>query len=131
MLVHMERVIVEYALPLSSISDQDVLEAADLLSQAYETESRGVIYEPSAANPLAQALFRDLRSSLEQERKRLAEAGFNIKADQLQNCAEALKAEIRYHLRSSTKPDDYLKFAARNHPDVAGKKGGDGLIVSA
>ena len=46
------------------MSDADVADAAAVLANSYETASRGVLYEPTAASPAAEALRREIKGLL-------------------------------------------------------------------
>jgi hypothetical protein len=46
------------------MNDADVAEAAGALANSYETASRGVLYEPTATSPAAEALRREIRTLL-------------------------------------------------------------------
>lgn len=50
---------------LPRVVDTDVAEAADALAGALETASRGLVYEPQAASPTAEALRRELKTLLD------------------------------------------------------------------
>lgn len=125
-----EKCVVEFGSTLSTLRDRDVLAAVKLVKKTYETERKGLIFEHSSSDPIAQSLSRDLRERLEEARK--AETGSDATAvpgiDDLIESLEAVQMNIEYHLRSEQGEAAYLRFTARNHPEAAARPGG-GLII--
>jgi hypothetical protein len=116
----LEATIVKYAANLSSLTDEQVLEAITLLKATYQTEERGLIYEHTSANPLVQSLFRDLRDRVEAMRRVPDNADFPLlRSNDLYDCLEVLENDIQYHLTIQSDPDSYLRFIKRNHPEAA------------
>jgi hypothetical protein len=130
LLAEIEKCIVEYANDLTSIKDKDILEAIKLLKETYRTEEKGLIYERSSSNPLAQSLFKELRDLLERRRTELANDGVSLTVSNLLDCCEVLDVDISYHLASKTEKAAFLNFIARNHPEAAGKKNQRGIIIA-
>lgn len=116
--------IVEYAASLQSLSDGDVRLAVESLRKTYETERKGVIFEHSSPNPLAQALIRELRETLEELRQKEG-----LKEDQIVEALWAIEQDINYH-ESEPGPDSYLAFSKRNHPDAIAGGRDKGIIVT-
>jgi hypothetical protein len=115
-LFDLERVIIEFAAGLSSLTDADILEAVTTVRQTYQTEEKGLIYEHNSANPLAQSLVRELRQSLEALRRpREEEAPLRVRDILL--CLEVTEDNIRFHLDPKLARDSYLRSVRRNHPE--------------
>ena len=126
----LEATIVKYAANLSSLADEQVLEAITLLKATYQTEERGLIYEHTSENPLAQALLRDLRDRLEEMRRSPDSADSpSLRSSDLHDCLEVLENDIQYHLTTQNDPDNYLKFIKRNHPEAAISDSSQGGLI--
>ncbi len=114
-----ERTIIGYAADLQTLTDQHILQAVGLLKETYRTEQKGVIYEHSSANPLVQALVRELRASLEKIRTQ-QDGDFPIlKTTNLLDCLEVMEQDIGYHLEKASERGSYLGFIKKNHPDIS------------
>lgn len=128
-IVLLELVIVGYAGSLTSFRDHDVLESVQLLKRTYQTESRGIIYEESSSNPLAQALVQEMRDTLEQMRAKGASEGLRLGATTAMSCLEVIEADILYYLKTNGDSTEYLGFISRNHPEAASPGKQNGLII--
>ena len=115
---------------LTSIRDRDILESVRLLKRTYKTESRGIIYEETSSNPLAQALVQEMRDALEQIRARGASEGLQFAASAATNCLEVIEADVLYYLKADGEGMDYLNFISRNHPEAATPGKQNGLIIA-
>jgi hypothetical protein len=129
-IVLLEQVIVKYAGSLTSIRDRDILESVRLLKKTYKTESRGIIYEETSSNPLAQALVQEMRDTLEQMRAKGASEGLQFAASAAMSCLEVIEADVLYYLKSDEEGVDYLNFISRNHPEAATPSKQNGLIIA-
>ena len=129
-IVLLEQVMVEYAGSLTSIRDRDVLESVQLLKETYQTESRGIIYEKSSSNPLAQALVHEMRDTLERKRAKGASEGLRLGPTTAMNCLEVIEADIFYYLKTDGDSTEYLSFISRNHPEAASPGKQNGLIIA-
>ena len=124
-----ERAIIGYAADLRTLTDQHILQAVSLLKETYRTEQKGVIYEHSSANPLVQALVRDLRVSLEKIRTQ-PDRDFPIpKTADLLDCLEVVEQDIGYHLEGTSERGSYLGFIKKNHPDISSKAASKGSLI--
>jgi hypothetical protein len=130
LLSKLEQTVLAYASGLTSISDRDVYEALQSLRSTYETEQKGVIYEHTSSNPLAQGLASELRGFLEQYRSEKTEAGNSIRTSDLVSCLEFVEVDVKYHLSTETERDSYLDFIARSHPEVAGGQAQPKVILT-
>ena len=119
LLMEIEAAIIHYAADLRSLRDQHICEAITLLKKTYQTERKGVIYEHTSANPLVQALFRELRSLLEETRTQTGDDFPTLITRDLVDCLEVIETDIRYHLDSESGRENYLTFIKRNHPEMA------------
>jgi hypothetical protein len=126
----MEEVIVGYASELTSITDGDVHKAIVALKSTLETEQKGVIYEHSTSNPLAQALAKELQSFLEKERSESSERGNSLRTSDLVACLDFLEEDVSYHLANDSASNSYLQFIARSHPEAATKQNHGGIILA-
>ena len=125
----LERTIIGYAADLRTLTDQHILQAVSLLKETYRTEQKGVIYEHSSANPLVQALLRDLRASLEKIRTQ-PDRDFPIpKATDLLDCLEVVEQDISYHLEGTFERGSYLAFIKKNHPDISSRAASKGSLI--
>ena len=125
-----ERTIIGYAADLQTLTDQHILQAVSLLKETYRTEQKGVIYEHSSANPLVQALFRDLKTSLEKIRTGQDEQLPSLKTTDLLDCLEVVEHDIGYHFERESERGSYLDFIKRNHPEIASRAASqDSLIL--
>jgi len=130
LLNRMEEVIVGYSSSLISLADLDVHEAVLSLKSTYQTEQKGVIYERTSSNPLAQALVKELRGLLEEYRVKATEQGASLRVSDLVACLEFVAADIDHHLANESGKDDYLRFVARSHPEEAKKPKPGGIILA-
>ena len=113
------------------LTDQHILQAISLLKETYRTEQKGVIYEHSSANPLVQALFRDLRASLEKIRTQ-QNRDFPIpRTTDLLDCLEVVEQDIGYHLEGASERGSYLEFIKRSHPDISSKAASKGSLIQS
>ena len=126
----LEKTVLAYTAGLTSINDQDVLEAVQSLKSTYETERKGVIYEHTSSNPLAQGLVAELRAFLEQYRKKMSEEGNSLRTSDLVSCLEFMEVDVNYHLSTAGERDSYLDFIARSHPDAGGGQKQSQVIVT-
>lgn len=124
-----EWVIVAYASGLKSLRDRDILQALALLKETYTTEAKGVIYEASSSNPLAQSLSREVHEFLEKQREQAAEQGFVLRPEHILQCLEVLLADLDHHLAQDKDGNSFIRFIQRNHPDAAKSKAG-GIILA-
>ena len=124
-----ERMIVSSAADVSALRDSDILEAVSTVVETYRTEQKGLIYEHSTPNPLAQSLTREIRNFLEDVRKENEENSQSIPSHVFLDCLEFVQATIQLHLSPSGEWGKYLDFATRNHPDFHGKPATNRLIV--
>jgi len=129
LLAEMEELIVSYSVDLTSITDRDVHEAIVLLRSTYQTEQKGVIYEHTSSNPLAQALSKELRHFLENFRKQAAERGASLRTSEVIACLDFLEIDVAHHLATNSAGSDYLRFISRSHPEVALKQDRTGIIL--
>ncbi len=116
-LEQLEQAVLRYAAGLTSIRDQDVLEAVELLKKNYQTEDKGVIFEHRSPNPLAGPLTQELREVVEE----LREGGEELRPLRLSealDCLENLIQDIRYHIQEPGQPLTFLQFIARSYPEV-------------
>lgn len=124
-----ERVVVAYASGLKSLRDRDVRQALELLKETYATEAKGVIYQASSSNPLAQSLSRELYEFLEKQREEAAEQGFVLRPEHILQCLEVLLTDINHHLAQDKDGNGFLRFIQRNHPDATQSPAG-GIIIT-
>ena len=129
-IVLLEQVIVAYSGSLTSLRDRDVLDSVQLLKGTYRTESRGIIYEESSSNPLAQALVNEMRDALERKRAEGGSEGLRLGATTAMNCLEVIEADILYYLKTDENSTEYLAFISRNHPEAASPNKQSGLIIA-
>ena len=129
-IVLLEQVIVQYAGSLTSIRDRDILESIRCLKGTYKTESRGIIYEETSSNPLAQALVQEMRDTLERIRAEGASEGLRLSASTAMNCLEVIEADVLYYLMADGEGVGYLNFISRNHPEGATPGKQNGLIIT-
>jgi hypothetical protein len=115
-LYNLESVIIEFAAGLRSLSDADILEAVRTVSQTYQTEEKGLIYEHRSANPLAQSLVLQLREFLE-ERRSPRDEEVPLRVADILLCLEVTEDNIRFHLDPEAGRESYLRSIRRNHPD--------------
>ncbi len=124
-----ERTIIGYAADLQTLTDQHLLQAVSLLKETYRTEQKGVIYEHSSANPLVQALVRDLRASLEELRTQQDRDFPILKTTNLLDCLEVLEQDIGYHLERASERGSYLGFIKKNHPELSSRAASKGSLI--
>jgi hypothetical protein len=108
-----EQIIVEYSFGLRGFTDQNVLDALELVRQTYLTEQKGVIYEHSSPNPLVQALVRELCRGLENLRKSDGETP-GLRLGELLDCLTAVEADVGYHIGEGTVPDSFVRSAIQS-----------------
>ena len=125
----LERTIIGYAADLRTLTDQHILEAVSLLKKTYRTEQKGVIYEHDSANPLVQALSRDLRAFLEKLRTGQESQLPSLKTTDLLDCLEVVEHDIGYHLEGVTERGSYLEFIKKNHPEIASRAASKGSLI--
>ena len=130
LLSHLEEEIISYAASLTSITDKDVFEAIQSLRSTYQTEQKGVIYEHTSSNPLAQALTQELRRSTEEYRSESTAKGASLRTGDVLACLEFVEADVGHHLNSDSGQGSYLRFIARNHPDLAVSPDQGGIILA-
>ncbi|MCH8018007.1 MAG: hypothetical protein IH917_15445 [Acidobacteria bacterium] len=124
-----ERTIIGYAADLRTLTDQHILQAVSLLKETYRTEKKGVIYEHSSANPLVQALLRDLRASLEKIRTQPDRDFPILKTTNLLDCLEVVEQDIGYHLERASERGSYLGFIKKNHPELSSRAASKGSLI--
>lgn len=129
----LERRILEYSLTLRSLKDQDILEALKVVEETYQTETRGLIFEHSSTNPLAQALAREVRGFFEKLRQ--AEHDDQTppppRAGEVLDSLCAAQLETVHHIEHLESPQAYQEFIRRKHPDVGRNSEGTGGIILA
>lgn len=125
-----ERAIVAYSADLRALRDNDIRQAAETVRQTYETEERGLIFEHSSSNPLAQSLARELRQRLEELKGEPSAAkGPPPSAGDIIRCLKVVEAKILFHEEEGGGRRDYLAFISRSHPDKAVRSSSGGLII--
>jgi hypothetical protein len=123
-----EREIAQFAAGVRSLGDIEVREAIRQLRETYRTESKGLIYEHSSAQPLVQALFREIRVSLEKLREEVAKEGAILRVSDVLDSLDLMEADVSYYLGLDSGGKGYLNFVARNHPEISGSSS-ENLIV--
>lgn len=125
-----EQAIVAYSSGLRALRDSDVQQAAEAVRKTYETEERGLIFEHSSSNPLAQSLARDLRQRIEGWKSEPAEPEMPLlRNSEAIRCLRVVEAKILYYQEEGSGPRDYLSFISRDHPDQATRSSAGGLII--
>jgi len=99
------------------------------VEETYRTEQKGVIYEHSSANPLVQALVRDLRASLEKIRTQPDRDFPILKTTNLLDCLEVVEQDIGYHLERASERGSYLGFIKKNHPELSSRAASKGSLI--
>ena len=125
----LEETIISYSADLRTLTDQHILEAVSLLKKTYRTEQKGVIYEHNSANPLVQALLRELRNSLEKIRRGPDGHFPSLKTTHLLDCLEVVEHDIGYHLQGTSERGSYLEFIKRNHPEISSRAASRGSLI--
>ena len=88
-----------------------------------------MIYEHSSANPLVQALVRDLRASLEKIRTQPNRDFPILKTMNLLDCLEVVEQDIGYHLERASERGSYLGFIKKNHPELSSRAASKGSLI--
>ncbi|MEE8587558.1 MAG: hypothetical protein V3T83_22195 [Acidobacteriota bacterium] len=127
-LARLEQAILRYAAGLTSIRDQDVLEAVELLKKNYQTEDKGVIFEHRSPNPLAGPLTKELRTVVEDLREG-SEGLPPLRLSEALDCLENQIQDILYHIQESGQPLSYLQFITRTYPEIRNETRGSRLIL--
>lgn len=125
-----EEEIVQYCKNLRSIQDADIEEAITVVADTYNTESKGIIYEHTTSNPLAQGLSKQIYQRLETLRSEVSQQGKPLQVKEIQLSLEALQTLARFHLNQSTERESYLRFMTRNHPQAAAGSDDSPLILT-
>ncbi len=128
LLFEIEQVVIHFTQGLHAFQDKSILEAVRLLEETYKTEEKGLIYEHQSADPLAQALFTDLRELLEGKRVKVNEQAPLLRRTDILDCLQAVQSDILYHYQNQSDRGSYLQFIRRNHPQVSSKPSTEGLI---
>lgn len=125
----LELEIVNYSKNLRALTDSEVLEAIETVIKTYQTEERGVIYEHSTPNPLAQSLVKELRRVIREEGEESDEGRSSWSRSAVIATLEAMQLHLAYHQEEGTGERSYLDFVRRNHPE-ASSQGESDIIVS-
>jgi hypothetical protein len=126
----LEGVVVKYAREVRSFTDREAADAVGLAFETYRTESRGVLYENRAPNPLTQGLLRGLREFVEELRRKAREEAFDLRLSDIIDCLDLLRARIAFSVRTSAGPRTFLDFATRNHPEIETDEKRGGIIIA-
>jgi hypothetical protein len=126
----LEGVLVGYARDLRAFTDREAADAVGLALETYRTESRGVLYENRAPNPLTQGLVRELRSFLEDLRERARRKAVAFRLSDVIDSLDLLHARADFFTRTSAGPRAFLDFTAKNHPEIERDEKRGGIIIA-
>ena len=94
--------------------DRRLLDALNSVEKSLQTEQKGIIYRPPAADLGVEAIAREIQEMIEKRRTQ-AEAGLErLTSGDALAILGVLKDDIAFHMRSGTR---YLDFVARAHPE--------------
>ncbi|HEV8131298.1 MAG TPA: hypothetical protein VGQ81_08595, partial [Acidobacteriota bacterium] len=108
---------------LSLVSDQCLLDALEVIEKSLQTESKGIIYRPSASSLAAEAAANEIQDILEARRGKVDVTVPHLSSSDAAAIVRILKNDVAFHIQSGT---SYLDFVARSHPD---KKESSRLIL--
>ena len=128
----LERIIVEYAESLSSLTDQDVVEATAIVLERYRLEQKGLIYQDRSPKPFVESLSLELARGIEEARNsedQNVEEGTRLPLELFVTALEVAVADIEYHSKKGDDPRIYLEHIRKNHPEVEARGRESGLII--
>ncbi len=129
----LEKIIVEHAESLSSLSDQDVIEATGIVLERYRLEQKGLIYQDKSPKPFVESLGSELSRGIEQARNpedQDLEEGSRLPLEIFVMALEVVAADIAYHAGKGGAARTYLSHIRRNHPEVGARGDGSSLIIT-
>ena len=128
LIFEIEEAVIHFAQGLRVFQDKSILETVGLLQETYKTEEKGLIYEHKSPNPLAQALFGNLRELLEEKRVKVNDQAPLLRRTDILDCLQVVQSDILYHKQNQSDRGSYLEFIRRNHPQVSSQPSTEGLI---
>jgi hypothetical protein len=130
---HLEYTLAKERLSSRQLTDQDAVQALDLLIETYKTEENGILFEKTSDNLRIDALRRELRTVIESYRnpKGKGQAGVvdpkevRLPLHAAMDCLKFLRDMAKGHVEERISPAGFLNLLARIIPRESGSRTAD------
>jgi hypothetical protein len=95
-------------------NDGRLLEALGSVEKSLQTEQKGIIYRPLAADLGVETTAREIQEMIEKRRSQAEPGTSHLTTGDALAVIRVLKEDVAFHIQSGTR---YLDFVARAHPE--------------